>query len=434
MNLYDFILHKKRGGEHSAAEIREMIRGFTDGDIPDYQIAAWAMAVCFRGMTEEEATALTLAMADSGDCVDLSSLGEATVDKHSTGGVGDKTTLVVAPIAAAAGAVIAKMSGRGLGHTGGTVDKLESFPGFRTELDAEAFLRQARRLGIVVVGQSGNLTPADKKLYALRDVTATVDSLPLIASSIMSKKLAAGARSIVLDVKFGSGAFFPTEDTAAEAAGLMVRIGQAAGRRVSAVLSDMDAPLGYAIGNALEVREAIDLLAGRADIRDLREVCLTLAAELLSLGLGTSPEDGRRRAEEVLASGAAYEKLREWIAAQGGDAAYVDHPERLAVSRCRRKVFAPEAGYLAATDAAEIGMSALMLGAGRRTKSDAIDHGAGILLLHKPGDRVSRGEAVAELYADSEEKLDAAGERFSAALTYTRTPPPARKLIARVVR
>lgn len=434
MNLYDFILHKKQGGAHSEAELREMIRGFSEGRIPDYQVSAWAMAVCLRGMTEEEATALTLAMVDSGDRIDLSPLGEATVDKHSTGGVGDKTTLVVAPIVAAAGAVIAKMSGRGLGHTGGTVDKLESFVGFRTELDADAFLAQARRVGIVVVGQSGNLTPADKKLYALRDVTATVDSVPLIASSIMSKKLAAGARSIVLDVKYGSGAFFADEDAAAEAAALMVRIGKASGRRVSAVLSDMDAPLGYAIGNALEVREAIQLLAGREDVRDLREVSLTLAAELLSLGLGITPLEGRLRAEAVLSSGAAYAKLREWIEAQGGDVAYVDHPERLAVSPCRREILAAEDGYLAAMNAAEIGMSALMLGAGRRTKSDTIDHGAGIVLSRKTGDRVSRGEKIAELYANSEERLAAAAERFAAAVTYTKAPPPERKMIARIMR
>ena len=434
MNIYDFILHKRRGGEHTEGELRELIRGFTDGSIPDYQMSAWTMAVCFSGMTETEAAALTLAMAESGDCVDLSRLGDVTVDKHSTGGVGDKTTVVVAPIVAAAGAVIAKMSGRGLGHTGGTVDKLESFPGFRTELGGREFFEQARRIGIVVTGQSGNMVPADKKLYALRDVTATVDSIPLIASSIMSKKLAAGAKSIVLDVKFGSGAFFSSEASARDAALLMVRIGQASGRRVSAVLSDMDAPLGYAIGNALEIKEALRLLRGEQDVADLREVSLTLAAEMLSLGLGVSADEGRERAERALTCGAAYDKLREWIAVQGGDLAYVECPELLKSAPLCREIAAAEDGYIASMNASEIGMSALLLGAGRRTKADRIDHGAGIVLCRKPGDRVSRGERIATLYADSEARLSDAAARFERAVTYGAQPRPGRRLIAGIIR
>ncbi len=434
MNLYEFILRKKRGGEHSEDDIREMIGAFTRGEIPDYQVSAWAMAVCFRGMTEREATVLTLAMAESGDTVDLSALGETTVDKHSTGGVGDKTTLLVAPIAAAAGVTVAKMSGRGLGHTGGTVDKLESFRGFRTELSGNEFLHLAREHGIVVVGQSGNLTPADKRLYALRDVTATVDSVPLIASSIMSKKLASGAKSIVLDVKFGSGAFFPTEEAAAEAAALMVKIGRGAGRRVSAVLSDMDAPLGKAIGNAIEVREAIGLLSGKASASDLCEISLTLSAELISLGLGISYKEGRARAEEALASGAAFSKFRTWIGAQGGDVAAVDDPSLLPTAPLSRTVFADESGYLTKMNAAELGMSALLLGAGRETKESAIDHGAGIFLLKKPGDRVLAGEPIAKVYAASEERLAAGAARFSAAVTYGSEPPAPRPLVARVLR
>ncbi|MBQ7090689.1 MAG: thymidine phosphorylase, partial [Clostridia bacterium] len=318
MRAVDLIEKKKRNEALSEAELRFLIEGYTKGEIADYQMSAWAMAVCFRGMTREETAALTAAMAESGDQVDLSALGDATVDKHSTGGVGDKTSLIVAPLVASLGGKVAKMSGRGLGHTGGTVDKLESIPGYQTTLSAADFMAQAQRVGIVVAGQSGNLAPADKKLYALRDVTATVDSVPLIASSIMSKKLAAGARSIVLDVKTGSGAFMKTAEDSIQLAEEMVRIGTACGRRVSALITNMDLPLGQAIGNAAEVEEAIAVLRGKGPA-DLREVCLALASEMLILCRGWSKQEAMEKATAALDSGLAYQKFEEWITAQGGD-------------------------------------------------------------------------------------------------------------------
>jgi pyrimidine-nucleoside phosphorylase len=430
--MYDFILKKRRGGEHTQQELFEMIRGYTAGEIPDYQVSAWAMAVCFQGMTDREAASLTRAMAESGDMIDLSPLGTQTVDKHSTGGVGDKTTPVVIPIVAACGARVAKMSGRGLGHTGGTVDKLEAIPGYRTEMGREELLRQAERVGAAVVGQSANLTPADKKLYALRDVTATVDSIPLIAASIMSKKLAAGARNIVLDVKYGSGAFFSDESSAAEAASLMVRIGQENGRRMSAVLSDMDTPLGYAIGNALEIREAASLLAG-ADIPDLCEVSLTLATEMLSLALCVPEAEARQRAEDALFSGAAFHKLLEWVEAQGGDPSYLTDLGKLPVAAASQTVCADRDGFVSAMESSEIGMSALLLGAGRRRKEDRIDPGAGILLRKKTGDAVRRGDVLAELYGSDKEQIAIAAKRFSSAVTIG-PEPKKRPLIGRIIR
>jgi pyrimidine-nucleoside phosphorylase len=430
--MYDFILKKRRGGEHTQQELFEMIRGYTAGEIPDYQVSAWAMAVCFQGMTDREAASLTRAMAESGDMIDLSPLGTRTVDKHSTGGVGDKTTPVVIPIVAACGARVAKMSGRGLGHTGGTVDKLEAIPGYRTEMGREELLRQAERVGAAVVGQSANLTPADKKLYALRDVTATVDSIPLIAASIMSKKLAAGARNIVLDVKYGSGAFFSDESSAAEAASLMVRIGQENGRRMSAVLSDMDTPLGYAIGNALEIREAASLLSG-ADIPDLCEVSLTLATEMLSLALCVPEAEARQRAEDALFSGAAFHKLLEWVEAQGGDPSYLTDLGKLPVAAASQTVCADRDGFVSAMESSEIGMSALLLGAGRRCKEDRIDPGAGILLRKKTGDAVRRGDVLAELYGSDKEQIAIAAARFSSAVTIG-PEPKKRPLIGRIIR
>ena len=357
------------------------------------------MAICLRDMNDHETFVLTDAIAKSGDSVDLSELGERTVDKHSTGGVGDKMTPIVAPIAAAAGAVVAKMSGRGLGHTGGTVDKLESFRGYRTSLSTEEFFETVRKCGIAVVGQSGDLAPADKKLYALRDVTATVDSIPLIASSIMGKKLAAGSKSIVLDVKCGSGSFMKTPEDATRLAEKMVAIGKRAGRRVAALITDMDCPLGHAVGNALEIREALDVLHGGGP-EDLRTVAIALSSAMVHLALGLSRETAESLCKEILADGRALAKCREWIAAQGGDPAFCDHPERLPRATYALPVLADRAGYLSHTDAESIGIASVALGAGRRTKEDAISYGAGILLGKKTGERVAVGDCLATLYTD----------------------------------
>jgi len=433
MRALDLIDKKKRGGELSADEIDFLIRGYTAGEIPDYQMSAFAMAVYFRSMTPAETAALTDAMAKSGDTVDLSALGDATVDKHSTGGVGDKTTLIVAPLAAALGCRVAKMSGRGLGHTGGTVDKLESVPGYRTVLSPADFLAQVEKIGVAVIGQSGNLAPADKKLYALRDVTATVDSLPLIASSIMSKKLAAGSRSIVLDVKIGSGAFMKTDADAEALAREMVKIGTACGRRMTAVLTDMDIPLGYSIGNAMEVAEAAEVLRGGGPA-DLREVSLTLAAEMASLALHISPEEGRARAEAALSDGSALAKAKQWIAAQGGEPAVLDNPALLPSAPITHEVIAQADGYIARMDTEAIGTAAMLLGAGRAAKEDAIDPAAGIRLLKKTGERVTQGDVLAVLYTSEYGRIASAEEKFRGALTLSAEPPQRRPLIAGIVR
>ena len=407
MNMYEIITKKKQGRRLSEEEIRATVRGYTEGNIPDYQISALLMAICLKGMDEDETRALTVAIAESGAQIDLSEFGELTVDKHSTGGVGDKTTLIVAPIAAALGCKVAKMSGRGLGHTGGTVDKLESFPGYRTELPSEEFFAQVRDIGIAVVGQSGGLAPADKKLYALRDVTATVDSIPLITSSIMGKKLASGSRSIVLDVKCGSGSFMKTAEEARALAKSMTDIGRAAGRRVSAVITNMDLPLGYAVGNSLEVIEAIEVLSGRGPA-DLRQVCVTLASEMVSLCLGYTEKEARAAVEECIKSGAAKAKLCQWIAAQGGDERLVRDPSGFPTAKFSREVIAPVDGFVTRMNAEQIGHSSVKLGAGRVKKGDAIDHSAGIILCKKTGDRVARGEVLAVLYTNGAEALDEA--------------------------
>ena len=391
MHPVEFIREKRDGGAHRPEAIREWIRAVARDQVPDYQVAAWLMAVYFRGMTREETFALTDAMARSGEVLDLSALGP-TVDKHSSGGVGDKTSLVVAPILAAAGAVVAKMSGRGLAHTGGTIDKLESIPGFRTELSKEAFFRQAREVGLVIAAQSADLAPADGKLYALRDVTATVESEPLIASSIMSKKLAAGARAIALDVKVGKGAFLKTLEDARSLAELMVAIGERAGRRVAAVLSQMDQPLGRAVGNAIEVQEAIAALQGEGP-EDLTELALALAEEGLEL-VGLPPA----RARGALESGAALEKFRAFVAAQGGDPRVVDEPERLALAPGVVEVRAGEDGVVAELDALKVGLAVLRLGGGREKKGEPVDHGVGVYLEKKIGDPVKQGEVLARIY------------------------------------
>lgn len=432
MRMYDIITEKKHGRALSDEEIRFFIDGFTRGEIPDYQASALLMAICLRDMNDHETFVLTDAIAKSGDSVDLSVLGERTVDKHSTGGVGDKMTPIVAPIAAAAGAVVAKMSGRGLGHTGGTVDKLESFRGYRTSLSTEEFFETVRKCGIAVVGQSGDLAPADKKLYALRDVTATVDSIPLIASSIMGKKLAAGSKSIVLDVKCGSGSFMKTPEDATRLAEKMVAIGKRAGRRVAALITDMDCPLGHAVGNALEIREALDVLHGGGP-EDLRTVAIALSSAMVHLALGLSREAAESLCKEILADGRALAKCREWIAAQGGDPAFCDHPERLPRATYALPVLADRAGYLSHTDAESIGIASVALGAGRRTKEDAISYGAGILLGKKTGERVAVGDCLATLYTDKKESFEEAEAIFRGALTFSEEEPKKQTLIYKTI-
>ncbi len=428
MRAVDLIEKKKRGLTLTEQELRFLIEGFTHGEIPDYQMSAWAMAVCFQGMTHEETAALTMAMAESGDQVDLSALGAGTVDKHSTGGVGDKTTLIVTPIVASLGGKVAKMSGRGLGHTGGTVDKLESIPGYRTELSSAEFMNCAQTTGLVVAGQSGNLAPADKKLYALRDVTATVDSIPLIASSIMSKKLAAGSKSIVLDVKCGSGAFMKTPEAAAELAAEMVEIGSACGRKVSALITNMDLPLGLAVGNALEVEEALEVLAGEGP-SDLREVCLALSSEMLTLCNGWSPEKAKKAAEDALQNGKALAKMKEWIAAQGGDLTAFSEGRKKTVASY--EILSPEEGYIVQMDAEKIGLSAMLLGAGRASKEDQIDFDAGLKILKKTGDRVEKGETLAVLYTGTDRDFRAAEDCYLSALKWGAERPEPQPLIYR---
>lgn len=434
MRMYDLITKKKRGEPLATSEIRAMVEGFTKGEIPDYQMAAMLMAICFRSMTEEEMRGLTLAMAASGDEVDLSAFGSSTVDKHSTGGVGDKTTLIACPVVAAAGGRIAKMSGRGLGHTGGTVDKLESIPGFRTTLSREEFFAVVEKTGISLIGQSGELAPADKKLYALRDVTATVDSIPLIAASVMSKKLAAGSAAIVLDVKTGSGAFMKTLDDALALARAMVAIGEGAGRKTSAVITDMDVPLGFAVGNALEVAEAMEVLQGRGPA-DLREVSLALAADMLRLIGRGGFDECQRLAEKAVEDGSAFRAFAAMVEAQGGDASCLADPRKLPQAAFRLKVRAERSGYITHMDAEAIGRAACMLGAGRETKESVIDHAAGIRILKKTGEAVEAGEAIAELHANAENLLAPAASRCLAAIEVGTAPPAKRpRIFARVTK
>ncbi len=433
MTMRELIEKKKSGMTHTREEIAFFVRGVTDGTIPDYQISAWLMAVCFRGMTDSETVMLTELMASSGDRIDLSSLGDRTVDKHSTGGVGDKTTLIIAPLVATLGGIVAKMSGRGLGFTGGTVDKLESIPGFQTAMNREEFLACSGKHGICVIGQSGNLAPADKKLYALRDVTATIDSVPLIASSIMSKKLAAGAKSIVLDVKVGSGAFMKTVESAKVLAQKMVAIGKAAGRNMTAVLSNMDTPLGFAIGNSLEVQEAISVLEGNCP-SDLTEICVVLASNMLSLSLGISCDEAERRCRETIASGNAKVKFCEMIEAQGGDASYIENPEKFPKAAYIYEIKAKNDGYLAGMNAEKIGLCAGILGAGRAKKEDRIDFAAGLLLAKKTGDFVRTGDVLATLHTNQKEKLGDAEDVFRAALSFSDVSPTAQSLIYNIIK
>jgi len=428
MTAVDVIAKKRDGGELSREEIRFMIEGMLSGEVADYQMAAWAMAVLLRGMTDREVRDLTLVMVESGEVLDLSELAPIVVDKHSTGGVGDKTTLVVAPLVAAAGLPVAKMSGRGLGYSGGTLDKLEAIPGYDVNLDHERFMACVREHGIVVSGQTADLAPADKHLYALRDVTATVPSIPLIASSIMSKKLASGADALVLDVKVGRGAFMETLEDARALAQLMVSIGEDAGKRVTAILSDMSQPLGHAVGNSLETREAIETLRGNGP-KDLAHHCAVVAGEMLYLGEKVdSPEAGVNQARAMLADGAALAKFAEWVAAQGGDPRVVDQPDLLPRAPVVCTVTAPESGYLSRLDAREIGLAAVELGAGRRKKGDAIDLAVGIVVHKKVGDKIARGAPLLDVHAQSEAAAEDASQRLLAAVQIEPTrqivPPP----------
>jgi len=422
MRAVDIIIKKRDHQELSSEEIAFFVQGFTAGEIPDYQVSAWAMAVMLNGMNERETTDLTLAMARSGEVLDLSEAVSIAVDKHSTGGVGDKTTLVVEPVVAACGLAVGKMSGRGLGFSGGTLDKMESIPGYRTDLSREEFIAQLRQIGLVLTGQSGDLAPADGKLYSLRDVTGTVPSIPLIASSIMSKKIAAGAQAIILDVKVGKGAFMETLDTARDLARRMVAIGALSGRRVVALLSDMNQPLGLAVGNALEVQEAIDTLHGGGPA-DFREHCMVVASHMLLLGeKAASLEQARQMAEKALRTGEAWQHFRQLVQAQGGDLAYVDHPERLPAARVVREVKAPRSGFVCRVDAREVGETSVVLGAGRQKKTDPIDHGVGIVLRYKVGDPVAAGETLFTIHARSEQEADEAQSRLLAAHTIQDAP------------
>lgn len=422
MRTVDIIAKKRDGLPLSAEEIDFFVQGFTRGEIPDYQASAWAMAVLLKGMDRRETIDLTMSMARSGETLDLSHTAPLVVDKHSTGGVGDKTTLAVAPMVACLGLPVGKMSGRGLGFSGGTLDKLESIPGFRVDLSIEEFFANLKKHGIVVAGQTADLAPADGKLYALRDVTATVPSLPLIASSIMSKKIAGGADAIVLDVKTGSGAFMKTVEDALALGKIMAEIGEGIGRRVTVIISDMNQPLGKAVGNALEVREAIETLRGGGP-EDFREHCLVVAAHMLVLGEKASDADvGRRMLVEAIETGKALAKFREWIEAQGGDARVADELSLLQEAACVQTVPAPLTGYLAGVDAMEVGLTAVELGAGRMKKGDPVEHSVGIEVHRKVGDRVAGGEPLFTIHAQDETSLSKASDRLLAACRWSQEP------------
>ncbi len=434
MRMYDLIIKKRSGKALTREEIAFMIKGFTDGIIPDYQMSAMMMAVYFQGMNEEETLFLTLEMEKSGDVLDLSGIDGIKVDKHSTGGVGDKTSLALIPMVAACGVKVAKMSGRGLGHTGGTIDKLESFPGFSTEISIEQFFKNVEQNGISIMGQTKELAPADKKLYALRDVTATVDNMSLIASSIMSKKLAAGADAIVLDVKTGSGAFMKKTKDAFALAGEMVKIGKNAGKETIAVISDMDQPLGSAVGNILEVKEAIRTLRGNGP-KDFETLCLTLGAHMLVAGKKAAHvEEAEKMLYDVITSGKALEKLARFIESQGGDSSYVYEPEKFDKATIIEEIKAPENGYISRINCEEIGNCSLVLGGGRQTKESRIDLTVGLVLLKKKGDYVTKGESIAVIHGNDGEKTEIAKSRFLNALTFSDVKPEEEPFIKGIVK
>ena len=433
MRIYDIIEKKRNGEKLSKEEIDFFIDGYVKGEIPDYQISALLMAIYFSGMDDEETAVLTEAMMHSGDIIDLSEFGEFTVDKHSTGGVGDKTSLVIAPVMASLGCKMAKMSGRGLGHTGGTVDKLESIPGFKTSVAPKEFFEQVRQTGVAVIGSTANLAPADKKLYALRDVTATVDSIPLIASSIMSKKLAAGAHNIVLDVKIGSGAFMKTEEQGRKLAEKMVSIGKSFNKNIAAVITNMDRPLGCAIGNSLEVLEAVSVLKGN-EVPDFDRVCVALASTLLSLCYSWSREESEKRVYESIRSGAALAKFREWIFAQGGNTEFIDNPKALGSAKYIIEYKAKGSGYISFMNTEVIGKAAAALGAGREKTTDSVDHTAGIMLKKKTGDKVNIGDTVAVLYTNKEDAEIEASRLISEAIIYSEEKPNEEPLVYGIIK
>ncbi|MDL2248192.1 pyrimidine-nucleoside phosphorylase [Tyzzerella sp. OttesenSCG-928-J15] len=428
MRMVDVIAKKRGGGKLSKEEIAFVVEGFTNGSVPDYQMSAFLMAVCFMGMDKEETAWLTMEMANSGDVVDLSKIEGIKVDKHSTGGVGDKTTLVISPIVAACGVPVAKMSGRGLGHTGGTVDKLEAIPGFRTAFSKDEFLNIVNKIGICVAGQSGNLAPADKKIYALRDVTATVESLPLIASSIMSKKIAAGSNAILLDVKTGSGAFMKTLEDSIALAKAMVEIGESVGRNTVALITDMDIPLGNNIGNILEVTEAADVLKGNGP-KDLTEVCVRLAVEMLMLAQKGSEAQCRQMVSEAISSGAGLNKFKEMIEAQGGNADVIDDYSKFGKAEITLFATAEKDGYITAMNAEGIGIASSLLGAGREKEDSIIDYTAGITLCKKYGDYVSKGDVIAELFTNDKAKGIGGLEKFKSSITIGNEKPDGGKLV-----
>ncbi len=428
MRMYDLIKTKRDGGTLTTEQINFFVRGYTDGSIPDYQAAALCMAIYYSGMTFEETAALTYAIAQSGDVVDLSGIEGFKVDKHSSGGVGDKTTLIIAPIVAACGVKVAKMSGRGLGHTGGTIDKLEAIPGFCTSMDTHRFFDIVNKVGVAVVGQSGDLAPADKKLYALRDVTATVDILPLIVSSIMGKKLASGSDGIVLDVKTGSGGFMKTVEDARQLAQYMVRIGHGAGKKMVALITDMDVPLGHAVGNSLEVVEAIHTLQGNGP-EDLTHLCLQLAANMLYLAGKGDIDACLAMANRAIEDGSALRTLQAIVQAQGGDPDYIAHPERFAQAAYQHTVVAPRSGYIRHVDTEAYGLASLALGAGRARKEDPIDPAAGLLVCAKTGDKVEQGQPLAILHTNNQSSLAEAEQRLLSAVEWSDTPTTRRPIV-----
>lgn len=433
MRMYDLILKKRNGGELSRDEIEFIVSGYTGDTIPDYQMAALLMAIYFRGMSHRETADLTMAIVNSGETISLEAIPGIKVDKHSTGGVGDKTTLVLAPLVASAGVPVAKMSGRALGHTGGTIDKLESIPGFNVNLEPDAFIKQVQKINIALMAQTGKLAPADKKLYALRDVTATVDSIPLIASSVTSKKIASGADAILLDVKCGSGAFMKNMADAVKLAETMVSIGGMVNRRMAAVVTGMDRPLGRCVGNALEVGEALETLRGGGP-GDLKELCLTLGAHMLVLAQAEkSFETARARLEKLLQNGEALNKFKALIEAQGGDVSIIDNPAKLPSASIKHKVEATASGYVTSVNALAIGNAAMLLGAGRKKKDDPVDHAAGIELVKKPGDPVVSGEPLAILHTNRQSSLDEASAAVAGAFLIGDTEPPPAPLILKTV-
>lgn len=422
MRMYDIISKKRDGGVLTSEEIKFFVKGYVNGEIPDYQVSALMMAIYFNGMNAEETANLTMSMANSGEVIDLSKIPGVKVDKHSTGGVGDKTTLIISPIVASFGVKVAKMSGRGLGHTGGTIDKMESIPGMKTALPREEFFDIVENVGMSVIGQSGNLVPADKKLYALRDVTATVESIPLIASSIMSKKIAAGSDCILLDVKTGSGAFMKTVEDSIKLAKAMVEIGENVGRKTVALITDMDRPLGAAIGNSLEIIEVCEVLKGRGP-KDLLEICIELAANMLHLGTDKDLKTCKEMAREAINNGSAFNKLKEMVQAQGGDVSVLEDSDKFEKAKIKYEVKSRESGYIHSMNTEKCGIASVVLGAGRETKESDIDFSAGIILEKKVGNKVNEGEIIATLYSSDLEKCKNAEEILQGAIEISQEEP-----------